>query len=309
MLIIKTIRGTNGSGVTLKPAESISDLRTLVPECDLVDVLVTKNNTTAVYQWHALSTEVDNDSSIIAPNSSIPGRWIATTLQGSTGPGTSSTFIETGLIATTFSAVDTTCKLDKSTIGGTVTLTNKTAIDVTMPDIIQLKTGNRIEFVNVGESICNILPSTGQKLQINGSTTYTSIIIGRGETATFEYGLNNTWLLVGGSVQLKYADSFYLYKSGWNTIQMLPSGLIIQTAVGADQGTFGWQRVTFPMAFPKAVHSCHVSTMVSMALPANGFAEYKLGDGNAISLTSVAVLRSNHDIGIGVTPIIYAVGE
>jgi hypothetical protein len=61
------------------------------------------------------------------------------------------------------------------------------------------------------------------------------------------------WLLIGGSIQLRYSDSFRVSFAA-NGYQKLPSGLIIQwTSMACDNnGDATW---IFPVTFPNSVRS------------------------------------------------------
>jgi hypothetical protein len=76
----------------------------------------------------------------------------------------------------------------------------------------------------------------------------------------------------------------------------------MQTVRGVNQGTFGWQTITYPIAFPTAIISASVSTLASLGLPGNGTGEFKTSE--SPTLSSCQVLRANVDIGTGIMPVL-----
>lgn len=84
--------------------------------------------------------------------------------------------------------------------------------------------------------------------------------------------------------------------------QKLPGGLIIQWAVGSNQGASGNQVVTLPITFPTSNVRSFVTNAYSTAAQNGGY--------GFISATAsqVTVARNNVDNANGVTPLVLAIG-
>ena len=78
MLKTNAISGVNGTGVSIKPAISITELRATIAEhCSANNIMtVVIGGIKSSYQWNDLSTLADNGTTIIKPTAIATGRWL-----------------------------------------------------------------------------------------------------------------------------------------------------------------------------------------------------------------------------------------
>jgi hypothetical protein len=161
-----------------------------------------------------------------------------------------------GLQASTFISTTGTTTLNATCFGATVNIAGSGAYSVTLPLASTAVVGTRIEFQSNNASSCSINRQGTDIINLSGGSNATGIGIGAGDTVTLECvisGASGTWLLVGGSIQLKFANAF-LSGIGGAGYQKLPSGVIWQWG-GATTLLSGDTFVTFPISFPNAILS------------------------------------------------------
>lgn len=211
-----------------------------------------------------------------------------------------------GLIASNIQIVTATGTIPASIAGGTLVINSASATTQTLPAASTFAAGKRIEFMSIGAGVATVSRAGSDLIKVN-SATATSLPLSLGDTLTLESDGVDTWYAVGGTAQLKYAKAFYSSLAGYNNIQYLPSGLIIQTAIGVNQTAFAWQTITYPMAFPNAVHAAFVSTIASNTVPGNATATWSVS--SSIGIASCQVIKSNTDASIGITPLLLVIGR
>lgn len=131
---------------------------------------------------------------------------------------------------------------------GASILTNTSGITLTLPLAATCPGGTRMEFVG-NFPVTIVRQGTNAIFGNSSNASLTSVVLGDGDTLVLESN-GVDWLIVGGSVALRYAGQFgaSLGSSGY---QRLPSGLIVQWGYKLT-GTVTQTDVTFPIAFPAA---------------------------------------------------------
>jgi hypothetical protein len=135
--------------------------------------------------------------------------------------------------------------------GGTIETYGSAPLTITMPS--QASVGSRavIRFVNLGSAPVTLATQAPDVFLANGGATTLTLLVGD----TVELHSFNGWVVMGGSLMLKYAGQFgaLLAANGW---QKLPSGRIEQWGVFTGAAVAGNAvAVTFPMVFPVACRS------------------------------------------------------
>jgi len=189
-----------------------------------------------------------------------------------------------GVEYSTLNAVGVSTVLTNSSIGGVVSTTSATPINVTLPPTAGVPLGATVEVVNAGAGAVTVLASGGDVLA-SQSGVLVPVVLGAGSDACFVNVIGG-WRLCGGSIALKYSAEFALNVSS-NGYQKYPSGLIEQWG-GVSVVDNTEQTITLPTAFPNAI----LGVMGSAALAAAaGAGEFATGAArrNATSLSTILV--------------------
>lgn len=171
-------------------------------------------------------------------------------------------------------------------------------VTLTLPDSSSFQAGAAY-FIDVGSASGITLASTGsQILRLNNVDTLSST-----KRASISLGQMSTFKVVnlgGGTWGVsEYGGLASLSSQGY---QRLPSGLIVQWALGANQEASGNQTITFPIAFPTGHLRTLVTNVYSSSSQSGGYAFI------SATTSSVTVARNTLDTVNGVTPTILAFG-
>lgn len=150
-----------------------------------------------------------------------------------------------------FFAYAVSTALTPAHVGGAVSFSSTTAIDVTLPNTAGILHGATLTLINVGTAVKVSTASPTDTLGPS-SSALGPIDLGRGETAEF-VKLDNQWRLIGGTVLLKYT-SLFSGQLGSPGYQKYASGIIDQWGAGTTDAN-GDVFVTFPISFPTAFAS------------------------------------------------------
>ncbi|WP_434558413.1 phage tail protein [Pseudomonas sp. Z5-35] len=148
--------------------------------------------------------------------------------------------------------------LGASYVGGVVSVSSATPINITLPPTTGVAEGATVEVVNAGAPAVTVL-AAGTDVLASPLMAVTTVVLGTGDNAEF-VKVSGTWRLRGGAMALKYASVFggALTANGY---QKLPSGLIIQWGTAGTTNGFGtW---TYPIAFPNSVFRVFASNDAS----------------------------------------------
>jgi hypothetical protein len=177
----------------------------------------------------------------------------------STNLATTAALVRQGIQASSYTGLAGTTTLTVAQAGGTINLGGTGNYTVTLPLTSTLVIGTRYEFeCNIGSSGIGTIARQGSTDTIyagGGGSGLTSLAMGPGDTLTLEYVGGNTWLALGGSVQLGYSNAFAssFASAGY---QKLPSGLILQW--GTSSTASGSAAVAFPIAFTSLLFALSV---------------------------------------------------
>lgn len=154
-----------------------------------------------------------------------------------------------------FATVNASTVLGNASVGGIVSASSSTAINVTLPPTAPLWSGAMIMVLSAGAGATSLLASNGEQITSTNGNAVTPVL-GQGESAILvRLPVVGEWRLVGGSVSLRYSASFsgVLGSSGR---QRLPNGMLMQwlsVATPTTQGgstSFNW-----PIAFDNALNA------------------------------------------------------
>ncbi len=149
-------------------------------------------------------------------------------------------------------AVNSSTTLSMNAVGQLIVGIGSTPFTTTLPLAANAPSGSQIHFLASAPISTWVIQRQGVDILDNyAGGTY--IVLGLGDTATFESNGVGTWRLVGGSASLRKCSDFAasLNVSGY---QKYPSGLIEQWGSGVTDAN-GYVYVTFPVPFPNAVRN------------------------------------------------------
>ncbi|WP_339490589.1 phage tail protein [Pseudomonas rhizophila] len=147
-----------------------------------------------------------------------------------------------------FISVNASTVLGNTSVGGIVSASSSTAINVTLPPTGPVGPGAMIMVLSGGSGAVTLLASNGEQIT-NASSSAITLVLGQGDSALLTR-LTGEWRLVGGSLSNKHSSQFGASLSV-NGSQKLPSGLILQW------GSFqcpanSTNTITLPVTFPNA---------------------------------------------------------
>ncbi|MFJ7107786.1 phage tail protein [Pseudomonas sp. NPDC098740] len=105
-----------------------------------------------------------------------------------------------------FNSISATTVLTSTSIGGEVSASSATPINVTLPPTVGVPDGATVEVVNAGSGAVTILASGGDTLTAQ-SGGVVPVVLALGDNAYF-IKVSSEWRLRGGSISLKYAAIF-----------------------------------------------------------------------------------------------------
>ncbi|MNH76739.1 hypothetical protein D3C73_290200 [compost metagenome] len=148
-----------------------------------------------------------------------------------------STFLKrTGVEYSSFNSISATTVLTNTSIGGEVSASSATPINVTLPPTAGVPDGATVEVVNAGSGAVTILATAGDTLTAqNGSVV--PVVLALGDNAYF-IKVSSEWRLRGGSVSLKYSAIFsganWTTQPQFNNSKSLATTEFVQGALGND---------------------------------------------------------------------------
>lgn len=197
-------------------------------------------------------------------------------------------------------AVNSSTTLGAIAVGQLIVGTGVTPFTTTLPLAASVNSGSQVHFLASAPISTWIVQRQGADiLDNNAGGTY--IVLGLGDTATFESNGVGTWRLIDGSASLRKCSDFSA-SLGANGYQKYPSGLVEQwgSVAVADNGEVN---VVLPTAFPNAIFGAVVSVPLSAQA---GAAEFSIAGvrKNGSSLNSILV-NANSGPTTSVNPVIF----
>jgi phage-related tail fiber protein len=159
-----------------------------------------------------------------------------------------------GVEWSSFGTVNNSTVLGNGSVGGIVSASSPTAINVTLPPTAPVGPGAMIMVLSGGAGAVTLLAS-GAEIITNASGSAISVVLGQGDSALLSR-LTGEWRLIGGSVALKHAAVFAASLAAIGN-QKLPSGLIEQWGYSTNTGAS--TAVTFSTAFPTVCLSLEIT--------------------------------------------------
>jgi len=177
--------------------------------------------------------------------------------------------------------------LGASYIGGVVSVSSATPINITLPPTTGVAEGATVEVMNAGAPGVTVL-AAGTDVLASPLMAVTTVVLGTGDNAEF-VKVSGTWRLRGGAMALKYASVFggALTANGY---QKLPSGLIIQWGMmsATCTTTVTSTAVSYPIAFPNGVLCVTGSRTIELNTSNSPFiSEFFSGDSTSARVTHV----------------------
>ncbi|WP_454870019.1 phage tail protein [Pseudomonas lini] len=111
-----------------------------------------------------------------------------------------------GVEYSNLNAVGVSTVLTNSSVGGVISASSATPINVTLPSTAGVPHGATLEVVNAGIGSVTILPSGSDVLTTQGGLTV-PVVLALGDSAYF-IKVTGEWRLRGGSISLKYSSIF-----------------------------------------------------------------------------------------------------
>ncbi|QBZ91128.1 phage tail protein [Pseudomonas viciae] len=148
-----------------------------------------------------------------------------------------------------FTSVSASTVLGNSSVGGIVSASSSTAINVILPPTGPVGPGAMIMVLSGGAGAVTLQASNGEQIT-NASSSAITIVLGQGDFAILTR-LTGEWRLVGGTALLKFSNVFAAI-FGSTANQVLPSGWTFKIGHASTDTATGTVPVTFPVAFPNA---------------------------------------------------------
>ena len=165
-----------------------------------------------------------------------------------------------GLSASALTTLTADEALTADRMGSAVLFSNVNPMIQTLPQRSTTPNGSVIHLGNYGAGAVTVNAFAGDLINANtGGAAISTLVLQRGDDATFMSNADNAWALVGGSYLTKQSSIFgaFLNIQGY---QKLPSGVIVQwgtAVVTSNTGGFATD-VLLPITFPAVHAACYV---------------------------------------------------
>ena len=147
-----------------------------------------------------------------------------------------------GVEYSVFNSISATTVLTNTSIGGVVSASSATPINVTLPPAVGVPDGATVEVVNAGSGAVTILASGGDTLTAQGGSVV-PVVLALGDNAYF-IKVSSEWRLRGGSISLKYAAIFsganWTTPAQFDNTQKFATTEFVQRALGSFAGITGY---------------------------------------------------------------------
>ena len=154
-----------------------------------------------------------------------------------------------GIELSNFDSLSTSTVLGVRNVGGVVSASPATPINVTLPPTAMVAQGAMILVLCGGTGAVTLLVSAGDAMT-NSSGSAITIVLGQGDSALLTR-VSGEWRLISGTAATRYSATFAAV-FGDSANQVLPSGWTFKIGHASTNGTTGTVPVTFPVAFPNA---------------------------------------------------------